>query len=133
MIRRTFALRCDAAAAAAAAAKPAAAPPKKQQWSWRLPPGIEIYTSCVFVVLGVWYWLEAHYRRVDRLCVSQLNAAGEQTAKLNEIVTGAQNRWQSDVRGKEEMLNRVLRENARLAATLDRVTIFLRKCNVPAI
>jgi hypothetical protein len=96
-----------------------------------LPPGIEIYSGCVFLIAGWWYWLEAHYRRVDRQCEALRTSATERTTKLAGIVSTTSDKWQQDVKGKEEMLLKVQRENARLAQLLDRVSLFLRRCNVP--
>lgn len=55
----------------------------------------------------------------------------DRSKALSEAVAATENRWANDVRGKEALMEKVQAENVRLAQMLDKVTIWLRKCNVP--
>lgn len=97
----------------------------------QIPQGLEVYLSCVGIIAGWWYWNEASYRQVDRACEKIESSAKERTNKLNEAVQSTEKRWHDDVKGKENLLNKVQHENVRLAKMLDEVSNYLKKCNVP--
>lgn len=96
-----------------------------------IPQGLEVYLSCVGIIAGWWYWNEASFRQVDRACEKIESIAKERTNKLNEAVQSTEKRWHDDVKGKENLLNKVQVENVRLAKMLDEVSNYLKKCNVP--
>ena len=99
--------------------------------SFQIPPGVEVYAGCVFIVAGWWYWNEASYRRIDRACEGVETQAKEKAKQLTGVVNATETRWREDVRGKEQMLTKVHAENVRLAKLLDDVTNYLKRCNVP--
>jgi hypothetical protein len=96
--------------------------------SFQIPAGLEVYAGCIFVVAGWWYWNEASFRRVDRVCEGIETQAREKAKQLNSVVNSTDTRWREDVRGKEAMLAKVQFENVRLAKLLDDVTNYLKKC-----
>lgn len=96
-----------------------------------IPPGWEVYLSCVGIIAGWWYWNEASYRRVDRQCETLETQARERTKQLGEVVKKTESTWHDDVKSKEALLNKVQQENLRLAKLLDDVSNYLKKCDIP--